>query len=207
MQNKTGQEQRRGRLKALLILETIVCYMALLVIVSYIRGPQQYEAAPGGSLLERSDFIPFEGTQAEDGSLRLINTQPGAPVGYAAPIELTGLSRIGIRFRVECPAPYAGGTLLVDLFDFETNYDDVEQEYQHTLLEGTNLVEVSLAPGDDAPGHAQLRIFTGSLVDLTVEDIQVYREIPLSKITPAMIGALVGSLLILCLTAAIARKE
>lgn len=201
------QRKKRTRLKMLWVLEVIVCYLALLTIVSYIRGPQRYETISDLSLIETSGFITLDGIPEESGNLKLTNPQPGAAVGYAVPIELAGLDGINVQFRIECPAECAGGILLVDLFNQERGYDNVEQEYSYTLLPGTNLVNVSLTPGNNAPEQAFLRIFTGAIANYSIEDLQVNREIPLPKVTPAMAVVFVGSLLILLGTTVLIRKD
>lgn len=204
------ENRRRGKrmfLKMLWILEIIVCYLILLTIVSYIRGPQRYEIISDSSLIEISDLVTLDGIPVETGNLILTNSQPGVAVGYAAPIELTDLERINVQFSIECPIECAGGILLVDLFDYESGYDNVEQEYSYTLLQGTNIVDISLDPGDDAPEQAHLRIFTGAIANYSIEGLQVYREMPLPKVTPVMIGVFIGSLLILLGTAVALRKD
>lgn len=188
MNRDQERKRKRFRLKILLIFEAVVCYMALLNIVSHIRAPQQYGPATDVPLVSISDFIGFDGGGTEQGLLLLENQTLGTAVGYQAELTLSGLDSIYFSFSVDCPAEYAGGTLIVDLYNYESGYDSPEQEYQLVLQEGDNEAAFSLRPGENAPEKALLRLFTVDAARYEVSGLQVYREQPLPKVTGAMVA-------------------
>ena len=189
----------RAVLRGLLIFEVIVCYMALMTVVSHIRGPQRYEVISDMPLLDASDFTAFDGASAEK-ALKLSNQAPGTAVGYLAQLPLIGLERIHISFEVDCPAEYSGGMLILDLYNYESGYDSEEQEYRLTLQEGLNEVSVSLEPGEAAPEQAQFRVFTLDAAGYEVRNLQVCQETSLPKVTPFMLGVVFGCFVVLGLT-------
>ena len=186
MNRDRERKRKRFRLKILLIFEAVVCYMALLNIVSHARGPQNYGVLTDTPLVSVSDFTGFDGGGTEQGLL-LENQSPGTAVGYQADLTLSGLYSIVISFSVSCPAEYAGGVLIVDLYNYESGYDRPEQEYQLVLQEGDNEAAFSLNPGENAPENALLRIFTVDAAGYEVSELQVYQEQPLPKVTDAMV--------------------
>lgn len=187
MNRDRERKRMRFRLKVLLIFEAVVCYMAMLNIVSHARGPQNYGVLTDIPLVSVSDFAGFDGGRTEQG-LRLENQVPGTAVGYQAELMLSGLDSIYLRFSVYCPAEYAGGTLIVDLYNYESGYDSPEQEYQLILQEGINEAAFSLHPGESAPDKALLRLFTLDAAGYEVSGLQVYQEQPLPKVTGAMVA-------------------
>lgn len=199
MNRDRERKRKRFRLKILLIFEAVVCYMALLNIVSHMRAPQQYGPATDAPLVSVSDFTGFDGGGTEQGLL-LENQAPGTAVGYQAELTLSGLDSIYLRFSVDCPPEYAGGVLTVDLYNYESNYDSIEQDYQISLKAGTNEVEFILKPGEWAPEKAQLRIFTLDAADYEVRDFQAYQGTLLPKVSSAMIAVSVVCFAVLCLT-------
>lgn len=190
MKTNKQRKKRQFRLKALLIIEIIVCYMAFLNVISHARGPQNYEAVTDAPLLTASDFIGFDGGRAEQG-LVFNNQTMGAAVGYQAELSLDELERILISFTVDCPPEYIGSTLYVDLYNDIANYDNPEQEYHLVLQEGLNNASTVLEPGKSAPENGQLRFFTVEPADYTLEDLQIYQEIPLPNVTTDMIAVAV----------------
>lgn len=199
MNRDRERKRKRFRLKILLIFEAVVCYMALLNIVSHMRVPQQYGPATDAPLVGVSDFIGFDGGGTEKGLL-LENQTPGTAVGYQSELTLSGLDSIYLSFSVDCPAEYAGGLLTVDLYNYESNYDSMEQEYQISLKAGTNEVEFIFKPGEWAPEKAQLRIFTLDAADYEVRNFQAYQGTLLPKVSFAMIAVPVVCFAVLCLT-------
>ena len=187
MNRDRERKRKRFRLKILLIFEAVACYMALLNIVSHVRAPQQYVPATDAPLVSVSDFTGFDGGGTEQG-LRLENQAPGTAVGYQAELTLSGLDSIYLRVSVDCPAEYAGGVLFVDLYNYESGYDSPEQEYQLVLQEGANEAAFILKPGEGAPEKALLRLFTLDAAGYEVNDLQVYQEQPLPKVTGAMVA-------------------
>lgn len=195
--NKSKHEALRG----VLIIELIVCYMALLNIVSHAMGPQKFEAATDKPLLTASDFVSFQGETVHGQSLRLENPTSGEVSGYSAQLSLKGLKRVYIHFQIDCPTEQVGAGLCVDLYDQESGYDNEEQEYRLFLQEGMNEVSSVLEIGETAPEKAELRFFTGDITDYVINDLQIYRDVPLAKVTPAMIYVFVGSIFVLVATA------
>ena len=196
------QERKKQRfyLKILMIFEVIVCYMALLNIISHARGPQNYDILADTPLAVVSDFSSFDGGSTEQGML-LENQTPGTAVGYQAELSLNELESIYISFSVDCPAEYAGGTLIVDLYDYESNYDSPEQEYHLTLQQGVNEAVFSLKPGENAPSNAMLRFFTTDPAKYQLDSLQIYKEQSLPKVTNIMVTVAVVFLIAIVLTA------
>ena len=56
-------EKRKAALKWIIVAEVIVCYMAVLTVVSYARGPVRYETA-GEPILTSERFVSFDGALA-----------------------------------------------------------------------------------------------------------------------------------------------
>lgn len=186
MNRDRERRRKRFRLKILLIFEAVVCYMALLNIVSHVRGPQNYVVLTDTPLVSVSDFTGFDGGGTEQGLL-LENQTPGTVVGYQANLALNGLDSIYLSFSVDCPAEYAGGVLIVDLYNYESGYDSPEQEYQIVLHEGINEAAFSLSPGENAPEQGQLRLFTTDGAGYELKELQVYQEQPLPAVTGTMV--------------------
>lgn len=162
--------------KGIIIAEIIICYLAFLTVVSYIRGPERYRTVTDTPLLRSEEFISFAGAPAgTGGGLRLENTASGAAVGYMARLRLTGLEQIYISFQMECPAEFAGGTLVIDLYNSEAEYDNPEQEYRLTIQEGHSEVECQLTPGESPPEEAFLRVFTLDHAGYQLEEIRICR--------------------------------
>jgi hypothetical protein len=199
MKNRSGKG--KNFLRGLLIFEIIVCYMAVLTIVSHIRGPQQYKTITTEPLVTVSDFVSFDGASMQTGNLLPFRNETlSSAVGYEAQLTLSNLDSIHISFEVYCPAEYSGGILAVDLYDYESGYDSDEQEYDLILQEGMNTVSFSLKPGEDAPEVAQIRVFTLYTADYEVNNIQIYREIILPKVTLMMWAVVVACFTVLVAT-------
>lgn len=185
--NNRKIKNKRAFLKGLLIFELIFCYMAALNIVSHLRGPQNYETSE--VLVTVADFVSFSGESVQGENLIFDNQTEGTVVGYSTRLSLENIERIRVSYRIDCPTEYVGGTLYNDLYDYDAGYDDPEQEYQLILQQGQNDVTFVLEPGDAAPEAAELRFFTPSAAGYAVVDLQVYSEIPLQKLTVAMLAA------------------
>ena len=164
------------------IVEVIVCYLAILAVVSYAKGPERYHILKDDPLLTAADFATFSGEEAGSGSLVVENDEPGHAVGWQGKVDLTKLGRLNVSFRLDCPAEYAGGTLFVDLYNYEAGYDDPEQEWVQTLLAGSNDVHCNLIPGEGAPDTALLRLFTLDVIDCEIVDLAVCKEEVLPKV-------------------------
>lgn len=173
--------------RGMIIAEIIICYLACLTMVSYIRGPEHYRVVTDTPLLQTEDFLTFAGVPAEaDGVLSLENAVQGEAAGYMARLRLSGLEQVQVSFQIECPAEFAGGLLSIDLYNFEADYDSLEQEHQLTVQEGNNEVTFWLAPGEDPPEEAFLRIFTLDPAGYRLEDIQVCQGELLPKISAVL---------------------
>lgn len=159
--------------RAAAIVEVIVCYMAILAAISYARGPGHWRPVEP-PVLESGAFTSFDGEAAgENGSLSMENGPGGQAVGYQAEVELSGGAALQVSLKVECPAEYAGNTLIVDLYNYEAGYDDPAQESQVALQEGANQMDLPLDPGASPPERASLRLFTLDPAGYQLEDVTV----------------------------------
>lgn len=159
--------------RAAAIAEVIVCYMAILAVISYARGPERWRPV-GPPVLESGAFASFAGEPAgENGPLPMENGPDGQAVGYQAETALSGVDALQVTLKVECPAEYAGNTLIVDLYNDQAGYDDPAQESQVALQAGPNQLDLSLDPGSSPPEQAALRLFTLDSAGYQLEDVTV----------------------------------
>lgn len=179
--------KRRAWLGRLIVVELIVCYLAVLTLVSHARGPVKYRAATESPLLDVEDFVSFVG--AREDAILLVNDMAGQAAGLAAELPLEGLEGIRVAFQVDCPPEYAGGTLVVDLYNAEAGYDSAEQEFSLELEPGVNMVERTIDPGESAPGRAQLRIFTLDPAGYGIHDLAVYPVEAMPKLGMGLLAA------------------
>ena len=174
------------KLKQIFILEAVICYIALLTVVSYAKGPARYRTLTDSLLLTSENFTVFAGdVSSERGGLYMENIDPGNSMGYSAPLSLHGLDRVRVKFSLECPEECANGVLHVDLQAH--GYDNDEQEFFLTLKQGINNVDFSLDPGLDPPQDVMLRIFNLDKAEYSIQDLQVYPETVLPQIPHGMI--------------------
>ena len=180
--------KKQAKLKWLSILEGIVFYFAILNIISHMRGPTPYRIDTNAQQPQAKTFSSMTqpGVNIQEDDLWLYNPTEGMLIGYSQRVELKNRDRIRITFRVDCPASFAGNTLIVDLFDDETEYDSPEQEQWVTLQPGINEITVEFVPEDTAPDAAELRIFTTNSANYRITEFAVYPEMAMKKITPAM---------------------
>lgn len=181
--------KKRAWLGRLVIVEMIVCYMAALTLVSHARGPVKYRTATEKPLLETAGFTSFAGEPAQGDALLLENDTAGQAVGFAAELPLEGLEGIRVAFQADCPPDYAGGTLVVDLYNAKAGYDSAEQEFSLALEPGVTAVEQTLAPGESAPGRAQLRFFTLDTVSCSIRGLSVCPVEALPKVGRGLLAA------------------
>lgn len=180
--------KRKATLKRVMICELILCYMAILAMISHIRAPQPYETIMKTSLLEINDFESFDGSAVIGQTMTIKNGAEEQLVGYQAPLQLVGLERIRIMFQIDCDILAEGDNLLsVDLYEAKSGYDFAEQENVLHLKEGINEISVNLPIGENAPDTAMLRLFTLDQADWTIHSFHVYEEVPEPKVTPALI--------------------
>lgn len=198
---KKDARKRSAWLGRLMVVEIIVCYMAVLTLVSHARGPEKYRAATDAPLLAADSFTSFAGEPAGEDGLRLANSTAGQAVGFAAELPLESRERIQAAFLVDCPPEFAGSILHVDLYEPDAGYDNDEQEATLVMQPGRNAVSLTLWTGENAPESAQLRFFTGDIVDYRLEQVSIYELLQQPKVTAAMKGALILSFLALGITA------
>jgi FkbM family methyltransferase len=181
-------DSKKRWLAGLVVVEIIICYMAVLTVISYQRGPVRHQVIRETPLLDAAAFTSFTGEQAngEEGLSFTKGNEEGS-IGYNAHLQLSGLSGIYVAFSVDCPAEYAGNMLHIDLQESSVGYDNDEQEFFLTLEEGINQVEFTLDPGDSPPDTALLRFFTLDAANYIVQDIQIYPEAVLPKIPMGML--------------------
>lgn len=172
--------------KNILIVELIICYLALLTVISYVRGPERYQRAEE-PLLTTTDFVSFNGSSASFDMLPMENDDTSQPIGWQAHITLLGVDRLWCSFQLDCPAESAGGILHIDLYNQEAGYDNPEQEYQVTLQPGYNEIEFELSPGTIFPETAQIRFFTWDIAHYNLQDIQIYEAYSVPSVSEGMI--------------------
>lgn len=187
--NRKGKPAKRDILfKNVLIVEIIICYLAVLTVISYVRGPERYQRAEE-PLLTAADFVSFDGSSFFSDVLDMENDDPSQPIGWQAPITLWGVDRLWCSFWLDCPAESAGGILHIDLYNQDAGYDNPEQEYQATLQPGYNEIEFELSPGVVFPETAQIRFFTWDVAHYTLQDVQICEAYP---VPPVPAGVIVG---------------
>lgn len=193
--DRRRRDKRRSLWTGILWGEAIVCYLAILTLISHVCGPVQYQRLTAQPVLVPADFTAtnYEGTYEITGeTIPVKNDAAGAPAVYAAELTLSGIERISVSFWLDCPETYAGTTLHVDLWG--ENYDSDEQEYQAVLTPGVNQFSFFLEPGENAPEQANLRIFTLEPADYAVQDLEIFQMEPKPKVSLAM-GAIVAILI------------
>lgn len=67
---KENRNKKRNWLRRLIVVELIVCYMAVLTLVSHIRGPEKYRVDSETPLLTVENFVSFAGEAAGNTLLR-----------------------------------------------------------------------------------------------------------------------------------------
>lgn len=179
-------EKKRGTgaplWRAAAIVEVIVCYMAILTVISYARSPERWRPVDPPAL-ESGAFTSFAGeTAGGNGPLPMENGSDGQAVGYQAEVDLGGMGTLQVSLKVECPPRAAGGTLHVDLYNHEAWYDDLTQESQVVLQAGINELTLSLDPGQSPPDQALVRLFTLDPAGYQLEDVTVRRMERMPKI-------------------------
>lgn len=184
-------DQRRKRVKWLLVLEGIVLYFALLNIVSHARGPIPYQTDTSHPIIQIQNFKPMTemGVDTTEVTLPIYNAKDGEPAGYTGEVSLKDLECLSIRFKLEVPAQFAGNTLIVDLYDYESEYDNPEQESHVVLQEGVNDISIELLTGNNAPDTGELRLFTVNPADYQITDLEVFQKTAMPKVTAPMIAA------------------
>ena len=185
--------QKRRKTKWLLSAEGIVFYLALLNIISHIRGPVPYQVDTSQSIIQIQDFIPMAemGVSATETVLPIYNTVDGTVAGYTAPLVFQDLECLTIQFQVNCPPEFEGNTLIVDLYNYEAQYDNPDQEHHVVLQAGTNNISFELLPGDAAPETGELRFFTVNTADYEIEKLQVHEKTAMPKVTSPMVAAVI----------------
>ena len=197
--------------KVVIITEIIICYMAVLTVVSYARGPERYGPAEE-PLLTELDFSDINGLPAELASAPFTfeSQGQGEAVGCLADVDLRAMHGICVSFSADCPAEYAGGILCVDLCNGETGYDYPEQEYQLTLQAGQNEADFVLDPGQEHPDMAKLRFFTLDAAGYRLENVRIYEDVSLPKVPNGLKIGVGVCILLLAVTAtagAVGRRK
>ena len=209
MMERTKKEKIKW--KWLITAEIIVCYMAVLTVVSYVRGPERYGPAEE-PLLTEADFGDINGLPVDEAGepFTFENQTQGEAVGCLADVDLRGMHGICISFEVDCPEEDAGGILCTDLCNGEIGYDYLEQEYQLTLLPGHNGAGFVLDPGPEHPDTATLRFFTLDKADYRLENVQICEEILLPQVPGGLkigVGACFLLLAVTAIAAAAGRRN
>ena len=200
---KKDARKRSAWLGRLMVVEIIVCYMAVLTLVSHARGPEKYRAATDAPLLAADSFTSFTGEPAGEDGLRLANSTAGQAVGFAAELPLESRERIQAAFLVDCPPEFAGSILHVDLYEPDAGYDNDEQEATLVMQPGLNAVSLTLWTGENAPESSQLRFFTLDLADCGIYDLSICPVEALPKVGRGLLAAVAACFLILAATTAL----
>lgn len=134
-------------------------------------------------LLRTEEFTTFAGVPTKIGEgFSLENADADSVVGYMARLCITESEQLRVSFQTECPAEFAGGVLIIDLYNDEAGYDNLEQQYQQTVQEGRSETEFWLSLGDNPPEEAFLRFFTLDPAGYRLENVRIYRGEPLPKV-------------------------
>lgn len=192
--------RKRSKIKWLLLVETIVLYFSILNIVSHARGPVPYQMESNQPILEICDFAAMTTAEPEvvQSGMRFYNTTDGVVTGYRATLELNEVDCLNIQFQINCPAAFAGNTLIIDLYNYEFGYDNPEQECHVVLQKGINNISIELVPGEGAPKQGELRLFTVNTADYQAENLMIYEKIALPKISfPMIVVVLVMAIVLL----------
>ena len=188
---KEKEPHGKRRFKGLMIVEIIVCYMALLTVVSHICGPEKYRVIPDLPLRSTQSFSSFRGETISENDLQMDNPVPGSPIGYSTLVSLEGLDRIQVECWIDCPAESVGNVLHVDLYEPAYGYDRDEQELFLSLKEGRNEINFLLNPGENHPENALLRFFTLDSAGYTIQDIVISPMRLAPKVSKGMAGTVI----------------
>ena len=204
-------KKQKIKWKWVIVAEIIICYMAMLTMVSYVRGPVRYGPAEE-PLLTEADFRDINGLPAEEAGAPFTfeNQDQGEAVGSLADVDLRGMHGICISFEVDCPEEDAGGILCTDLCNGETGYDHPEQEFDLVMQAGHNEADFILDPGRQHPDTATLRFFTLDTAGYCLENVQIYEEILLPQVPDGLkigVGACFFLLAVTAFAAAAGRRN
>ncbi len=190
----------KARRKLLLIVNSIVLYMAVLCLVSFIKNAPAMRVAEEG-VLSATDFTVISDPQyAKIEGSELAISNGGAEKVFAAPVSLEDGIAYQVDFTLECPDGSAG-TLNADLFG--EGYDNPENEFTQALSPGKNEVSGILPFGDVHPADCQLRIFTLDNVEASISGLRISRMETFSGHSTSEILALLVVLFLAALEAAL----
>lgn len=190
MMNK--KSQKKIHWKAILVLEAISFYFAVLNVISHMRAPAVYERVEE-PLIQTEEFSPyFQMGVVTDSTLPLVNQEEGVVAGYEKDISSEGLDQLRIQCHIDCPEQYLGAAIFIDLYQ-QNGYDDPQREQVINLESGPNDIDVCLEVGDNPPEIIFVRLFTPSVIDVEIENLQVFEMVKTSCVHPAMYGAVVIS--------------
>ena len=165
--------KKKSASKWLILVLALCFYFCVLIIVSYLRAPEQNRR----ELIERfssSDFSEIEGmTGNYHSDVRNINleNEAGLVSGICTEIPLAGVEEIQVSFYVRSDQNTLGSILVVDLC--APDYDRQEQEQWVSIDQKGKAVSVLLKPGSDAPQYAFLRVFTTDRLSCVISDLEV----------------------------------
>ena len=112
--------------KIILLIELLAIYFSVLAVVSFIRAPEQYQKSTE-QLLTYSDFSVSAGQNdatVSDTAL-VFHSKDAIDKVFSTRISLQNIESIWVEFIVNCPEPYQGSILHVDLW--ADGYDNSEQ--------------------------------------------------------------------------------
>lgn len=186
------KSQKKIHWKGILILEAIIFYFAILNVISYMRAPAVYERAEE-PLIQTEEFQPYvQMGSVTENILPLVNQQEGTVVGYEKDISSEGLEQLQIQCHIDCPEQYLDAAIFIDLYQ-ESGYDDPQREQVINLKSGSNDIDVCLEVGDNPPETILVRLFTPSVIDVEIENLQVFEMVKTNRVHPAMYGAVIIS--------------
>ena len=162
--------------KIILLIELLAIYFSVLAVVSFIRAPEQYQKSTE-QLLTYSDFSVSAGQNdatVSDTAL-VFHSKDAIDKVFSTRISLQNIESIWVEFIVNCPEPYQGSILHVDLW--ADGYDNSEQEFETILKVGKNKIAGVLHKGDHAPDEAQFRIFSLDPGEYSVEELFVSKAV------------------------------
>ena len=172
----------------LIAVELLICYLAVLAVISYIRGPVRYRIITDAELQLSGERVSF--TDGAIDNIYMENAGNGESARFTVAADLGGAERIRMEFASDCPADYAGGELHVGLYASDEEGAESLQEFHFKMKEGKNRMEASF----DAcpPEQGFFRFQTSDPAGYDIQSLHVYPEEELPTVSK---GLAVGTLL------------
>lgn len=189
------------KFKALVIVELLILYFAVLVVISCWRGPNRYGFDQNDDLLTQTELTllsdPDGVSNIQEGKVYAHNPSGGVFV-VGAQISLRDIDLIRVRFQLECPDGCAGREIHVDLMG--EDYDSDEQESVYCLVRGSQEFTCDLPVGDQAPDQAVFRVFCLEPVEFELSGLSLLPGRAVPKVQTGHWAALAAAAALLAIT-------